>query len=307
MMRTLIVLSFCIASAVHAQTVSITPDGPDLKIDIDGQLFTRYATTGSKRPHMYPVMGANGAALTRTYPIENKEDHPHHSSIWFAHGSVNGTDFWLDDPKAGTIKHTGFADVKAEGSSGSFTAHSQWVKPDGSEALTDERHITITALADGARQIDFTITLIAGAQDVTFEDTKEGSMAIRVAPCLSIKEGTGKIITSAGIKDKKVWGTKAEWVAYYGPDPKGEPATITMMDHPLNLRHPSTWHARDYGLFACNPFGLHDFEKSSDKTKGNHTIAKGSSMTQRYRILIQKGNPDKAKIGEVFTAFSATK
>ena len=82
---------------------------------------------------MYPVIGPSGAPLTRTYPIENKEDHPHHSSLWFAHGSVNGTDFWLDGEKAGTIKHTGFGEVKAAGSTGSFVARSQWVKPNGSE------------------------------------------------------------------------------------------------------------------------------------------------------------------------------
>lgn len=303
-MRALFALSLSLASVLHAQNVAIKPDGPDLKVEIDGQLFTRYATTGSQRPHMYPVIGPSGAPLTRTYPIENKEDHPHHSSLWFAHGSVNGTDFWLDGEKAGTIKHTGFSDVKAEGSTGSFVARSQWVKPNGSEVLTDERHITITALPDSARQIDFEIKLIAGADDVTFEDTKEGSMAIRVAPCLSIKEGKGRIITSTRKEDKKVWGKKAEWVSYYGADPKGEPVTITMMDHPSNLRHPTTWHARDYGLFASNPFGLHDFEKSDDKTKGNHTIKAGSSLTQKYRILLQKGDPNPVALNAAFQAFA---
>ena len=306
-MRLTLALAICLTALVRAQTVSITPDGPDLKIDIDGQLFTRYATTGSQRPHMYPVIGANGAALTRTYPIANKEDHPHHSSLWFAHGTVNGIDFWLDGEKSGTIKHTGFSDVKVEGNSGSFVARASWQGPGGGEVLNDERHITITALPEGVRQIDFTITLNAGSQDVTLEDTKEGCMAIRVVPSMSIKEGTGHILTSAGIKDKKAWGTRADWVSFYGPDGKAEPACITMMDHPLNLRHPTTWHARDYGLFASIPFGLHDFEKSNDKTKGNHTIAKGSSLAQRYRILLQPGKPDKAKLDASYTAFSATK
>ena len=130
-------------------------------------------------------------------------------------------------------------------------------------------------------------------------------MAIRVAPILSIREGKGKIVTSAGITNKKAWGTKAEWVSYYGADPKGMEVVITMMDHPQNLRHPTPWHARDYGLLGANPFGLHDFERVKDNpTLGNHTIPAGGSLTQRYRILIQKGQPDQAALRRSFTQFS---
>ena len=63
-------------------------------------------------------------------------------------------------------------------------------------------------------------------------------------------------------------------------------------------------HARDYGLFASNPFGVHDFEKSDDKTKGNHTIKAGSSLTQKYRILLQKGDPNPVALNAAFQAFA---
>jgi hypothetical protein len=35
-----------------------------------------------------------------------------------------------------------------------------------------------------------------------------------------------------------------------------------MMDHPSNPRFPTYWHARDYGLFSLNPFGVRDFERN---------------------------------------------
>ena len=310
-MRTLFALAFIVGLSLplHAQTVTIAPSDKGVRIDVDGKLLTEYMTKGTQRPCFYPVMAANGAEITRPYPLKegSKEDHPHHSSIWLAHGGVNGTDFWANGTDKGRIETTELTDLKASGSSASFTAKSKWVKPNGEVPLTDERHLTVTALADGGRQFDWVVTLTAGSGDVTFEDTKEGSMAIRVAPTMAVKGGTGHIVTSEGIKDVKAWGTKANWVAYYGPDSKGEPLTITMMDAATNLRHPTWWHVRDYGLFAANPFGQHDFEKDKNKTKGNYVLAKGTSFTQTYRILIQNGEPDKAKLDAAFGAFAGSK
>ena len=294
-----------LALPVLAEPVTLTPEGDHLRVDVGGQLFTRYMTTGSQRPHLYPVIGPSGAGLTRDYPAPDAGDHPHHSSIWIGHGKVSGVDFWLDGEDNGRIVHTGFKDVVSGENSASFTTTAQWVNPDGDVVLTDERRHTITAGPDGERSLDIAVTFKAGEDEVVFEDTKEGMMAIRVAPILSIREGKGKIVTSAGKTNKKAWGTKAEWVSYYGADPKGTEVVITMMDHPQNLRHPTPWHARDYGLLGANPFGLHDFERVKDNpTLGNHTIPAGGVLTQRYRILLQKGQPDQAALRRSFTQFS---
>ena len=40
----------------------------------------------------------------------------------------------------------------------------------------------------------------------------------------------------------------------------GQTYGVAIFDHPKNLHHPTWWHARDYGLFAANPLGWHDFE-----------------------------------------------
>ena len=75
----------------------------------------------------------------------------------------------------------------------------------------------------------------------------------------------------------------------------GKMTGIACFDHPDNLRHPTTWHARDYGLIAANPFGLHDFEKK-DKGAGDYTIKKGESLTLKYRWLFHTGDTAAAKI-----------
>lgn len=300
---------FTLPFAVSAQIVSLKPSDLGLRIEIDGRLFSEYRTTDAQRPYMYPIIGPGGANLARPYPMEKggAEDHPHHRSMWFTHGGVNGVDFWGNGEKNGTIKHAGFGQMKTEGVSGSFVAKSNWVLPDGTLVMNDERTIRVEALPDGGAIVDWTIRLLASAGDVTFNDTKEGSFALRLCSTLSIKESKdAHITTSEGVTDKKAWGTRAKWVTYHGPDPMGNAVSVTVFDHPQNLRHPTWWHARDYGLFAANPFGIHDFEKDADKTKGNHILPKGQTMIQRYRVLIEAGEPDQTKLAERFKAFGGS-
>jgi len=45
----------------------------------------------------------------------------------------------------------------------------------------------------------------------------------------------------------------------------GKTVGIAVFDHPSNPRHPTTWHVRDYGLFAANPLGCTILKR---KTKG---------------------------------------
>lgn len=298
------------ARAVVAQDVTLTPTDNGLRVDVGGQVFTEYVTKGAQRPYMYPIIGPSGANLARPYPMEKggAEDHPHHRSFWFTHGGINGVDFWGNGEKNGTQKHVAFDKIESSGNKGSFVARTSWVLADGTEVLTDERVIRIEALPEGGKQVDFTVAMSPSSSEVTFNDTKEGSFALRLGPTLSIKENKdAHIVTSEGAMDKKAWGTRAKWTTFYGPDAKGEPVSVTVFDHPQNLRHPTWWHARDYGLFAANPFGIHDFEKSEDKTKGDHVVAKGQTFTQRYRVLVQKGEPDQARLAEVFQSFSQTK
>lgn len=137
-------------------------------------------------------------------------------------------------------------------------------------------------------------------------------MAIRLCNSLCITSKTegaqGHAFNSGLNLDKEVWGKHADWVCYYGPDPKGNPVGVTIFSHPKNLRSPQTWHARDYGLFAVNPFGLHDFEglkKGDQDGKGNYTIKKGESLTLRYRFYFAKGKPKPDDLAAKFKEYSA--
>ena len=97
---------------------------------------------------------------------------------------------------------------------------------------------------------------------------------------------------------------RARWVDYSGVV-DGASAGIAMFDHPSNLRHPTWWHARDYGLCGANPFGIHDFAGEPDGT-GDHTIPAGGTLRQRYLVLFHEGDPGGADIEGRYRAWAGS-
>lgn len=79
---------------------------------------------------------------------------------------------------------------------------------------------------------------------------------------------------------------------------------VAIFDHLTNPRHPTWWHAREYGLIAANPFGIHDFENRSNAEVGNLTIPKGESVTFLYRVLLHKGDASEADVQGYFKKFA---
>lgn len=78
---------------------------------------------------------------------------------------------------------------------------------------------------------------------------------------------------------------------------------IAIFDHPDNLRHPTYWHVRDYGLFAANPFGIHDFVPGTPKGTGDYLLKRGESLTLRYRLCLHRGRTEEANIAQHYQAF----
>jgi hypothetical protein len=76
---------------------------------------------------------------------------------------------------------------------------------------------------------------------------------------------------------------------------------VAILNHPDSFRYPTTWHVRDYGLFAANPFGWHDFGR---KESGDYTIPAGQSIRFKYRVILHKGETEKAHLPAAFQAFA---
>lgn len=141
-------------------------------------------------------------------------------------------------------------------------------------------------------------------ESVTFGDTKEGTFALRLHPQLQIDGpvGRGRFLSSAGVRNQEVWGTRSRWLAAFGPI-NGREVTVAVLDHPSNPRHPTWWHARAYGLLAANPFGVHDFEGEAAGT-GDLIVEAGRPLELAYRVVLALGAPDTRRLESVWRQFA---
>ena len=302
-------VGLCAENKTSSKGVQITQLPDRLRIEINGQLFTEYRFKDVPRPYYYPVLGPDGLAMTRNWPMKNppdeEHDHPHHRSLWFTHGAVNGKDFWSEEKSFGKVVHDSFTEIKSGKELGVIKSTDKWIASDGAVICTDDRAFKIYNPGKANERVfDFEVTLHASNGEITLGDTKEGTMAIRLAETMRLKGkvGHGHIINSNGVRDGDTWGKRADWCDYYGPvDDKI--IGVAMFDHPQNPHHPTWWHVRDYGLFAANPFGQHDFENNPDKSAGNLTIPAGKSLTFRYRFYLHEGDDQQAKVAERYQEY----
>ena len=298
--------------------VRVTQHGIEyISVEINGKPFTAlFVGPETNKPYLHPLRSATSKVITRGYPMEEipgeTRDHPHHRGLWFSHGDVNGYDFWGNEQRGGTfgrivlVKVNGISSGKQ---SGVIDALFEWRDPSGKPLLNEARQMTFYAQPH-IRTIDFDITLTA-REKVKFGDTKEGTFAVRLAPGLeeprpdapAQPKRTGHMVDSQGRQgEKEIWGHRADWVDYYGIV-DGERLGIAIFDNPANPRHPTWWHARGYGLFAANIFGLHDFEH--DKTKdGSMTLEPGQTLRFRYRVVIHPGDVHSARIAQLYQEYA---
>lgn len=283
----------------------IVREDDGLTIKRDGQLLTRYVIQSGSKPILYPVIGPDGIPMTRRYPIEEageheREDHPHHRSIWFTHGDVNGIDFWAEKEGAGQTVHESFEEI-SDGKTAKVVTKNRWEDAEGNIVGRDVRTLTF-GIDQGMQYIDFDITFLAGDKEVTFGDTKEGSFGIRVPGTMKVdaKKG-GVIVNSEGDQDKEAWAKRASWVDYYGPV-QDKTVGIAILNHPSSYNFPTYWHVRTYGLFAANPFGRQDFE-GKEAPSGDYTIPSGGKMHLRYRVLLHEGATKDADIAAAFERY----
>ena len=285
---------FLAAAANLAAQIQYAPDTG--AVTIGGKPFTVFHKGEDvAKPYLAPVRSASGKIVTRGFPMEQiageSRDHLHHTGLWFSYDDVNGAKLWENHPSY-TKPHMGREVVRGvEWRDGVLTATIDWNDTDGKTLVTETRAMTFSGDAK-MRAIDFRITLTA-AQDVTFGDTKEGAFAIRLAEPFTERKGA-KIVNAEGLATmKNVWGKRSNWVDYTAVL-EGEPLVVAIFDHASNPRHPTYWHARDYGLFALNPFGRQAFDEKQEESKWK--LAKGEKLAFRWRVVVHPGDANVAEL-----------
>jgi len=305
-------LVLCAGCVVAPAQVRLTKHDNSVAVEVGGQPFTTfYFGPAAPKPYLHPLVSADGVRLTRLYPMESvageTHDHPHHRGLWMTHGNVNGIDFWASEPeqrvgKQGLVVLKKIVEMQGGPQSGTLRVLLDWQGPDGRTVINEDRRMVFSGGKD-TRSIDFDVMLSAPSKAV-FGDTKEGFFALRLRDELTEEKGTGWMINAAGQSGmKQVWGKRSPWVDYDGTV-EGRKVGIAIFDHPGNPHYPTWWHARDYGLFAANPFGEKDF--TGDKTKnGSVTVEAGQSLHFRYRVLIHAGDTAAAGIAKAWQEWSS--
>jgi len=301
------------AGPLEARDVA-TDGGRAVVVTIDGQPFASLCYEGFAKPIVYPVIGPGGVSMVRHFPMKKDvegeaSDHPHQQSVWFTHGDVNGTSFWHLGKDAGTIVTTKaqVTDAKTHATdrgaiySVGVALADEWRKPDGAVVCTDSQEVRFVLLPGGSRAVDYAVTLRATHGEVKFGDTKEGTAGIRTNPKLRIDRGASAV-NSAGDTGKAIWGKRATWVDYSAKI-DDRLVGVAVFDHPSNPRHPTWWHAREYGLVAANPFGIHDFEKKPAGA-GDFVIESGKTATFRYRFLFHAGDAEAAHVAQQYAVWA---
>ena len=92
----------------------------------------------------------------------------------------------------------------------------------------------------------------------------------------------------------------------YSGTVSGKAVGVVAFDHPSSFRHPTTWHARAYGLLAANPFAAREFTKD-EKQDGSWTVPERQTITFRYRVVIYDGEFTPAQLADMYNRYSAEK
>ncbi len=333
-----------LSAAAFAQ-VKITPETDRIRIEIDGKPFTDFIFGVSTRsasstalasapartppvessiegqaqkPYLWPLRTANGVQITRHWPMEvvpsepaerKYQDHQHQRGLWFAHDHVNGVDFWNNEASYKAPPPRGKIVVD------SIHADMAWMAPDGTKLLDESREMTFRGNST-QRIIDLDITLTA-ATKVSFGDSKDGVLGIRLLPALQENKtvkargepdtawpgAPGTIVNADGkMHEKEAWGKTSNWVDYYGDPGDGSTVGIAILDHPANSRR-AHWHVRGYGLFAANPFGDKTFTDAKSKEE-SVTLDPGGKLHFRYRIVIHNGDTQTGGVAKQWDDFT---
>ena len=291
----LVLLSAVLVALPLVAQVKLTPTEGKVSVEIDGKPFTDFYMSGEAfnakvtKPYLWPLRAATGTYITRAWPMEEVAeeaaekkpqrngppamDHQHQRGLWFAHDNVNKLDFWnnewsyfadLHRKNLGRINLEALGAVKSGKTQGSIAATFEWTDMEGNNPILTESRVMTFYSDPKLRYFDVDITLTAATSSPSAM-ARTAPSAYASAPSFRRIKASRHITNADGlVGEKELWGKPSDWCDYSG-EIHGEKVGVAILDHPDNPRHPVRWHARAYGLFAANPFGLSVF--TNDKTQ----------------------------------------
>ncbi len=249
------------------------------------------------KPFLYPIMSPSGIDMSRAFPLSSRPgestDHAWHRGLWIGHGDINGIDFWreLKPENTGLIRASSKPQITRAG----FYVFTQLLPPGQTKPLATLRQIWSFAWREHGFVID-TQFIYSAYTRLRFADTDDGGFGLRLRD--EFREDRGAVMLSDDGRrgTNSLWGKPARWIDY-SAQVEGKTCGVTIFDHPKNLRYPTEWHARPYGLNAANPFAHRSFNGKAAPS-GEYEIPAGKALQLSYRVLWHDGMGESLKLGK---------
>ncbi|MGH9720603.1 MAG: DUF6807 family protein, partial [Bryobacteraceae bacterium] len=205
------------AAVAWSADITFRQETGRVEIRIGAQPFSNfYYGPDRMKPFLHPLRSVSGAVVTRSFPVEKiageSIDHVWHHGLWYAHGDINGVDFWRDlgMDKTGRIVVQGQPAISRD----TLTAECALQTP--TKQILGTMRQRFRFARDGQTNIvdaEVTIRADRGAA-LKLGDTEEGALGFRFAD--EFKEDRGAVLTNSDglIGTKNIWGKRAKWVDY---------------------------------------------------------------------------------------------
>jgi len=265
------------------RTQVIPQVGASARFEVEGRPVATYEFGPAEpKPCLFPLLGPSGRPVTRMGHPGDPITHAHHRSVWIAHQSVNGVNFW-EESKGALIVHDHMASYE-DGDRAALTAVNRWMDAEGREQMRETRRIAVTPRPERELWVDTECAFEPAESGTVLGQTSFGFLAVRVAKTMSVQFGRGRILSSeGGVNEAQVHWRRARWVDYAGEVAPDTMEGICFLDHPANPRHPTYWHVRDDGWMGAG--FCHDQPWDLGATP----------LRLQYRLYVHRGEGDAAR------------
>ena len=281
-----------LAQAEGAAGISFVEEDGQIDVGLAGSpFFTFHYGAGYPKPVINPILTPGGVNMLREpMPAYSEGEHPWQRGLTLMQGAINGVDCWNERNEKGYGRtEQDRVAVQIGPLSVVIASDNTWYEGDR-PLMSDHRLYRLFDTSRDAAVLDLVLTLKATHGPVTIGGTKEaGFLGIRVNPSMNASVD-GQMRNAYGATDEVgCWSRPSHWMDYFGPV-GGETVGFAIFDHPENLRYPTTWHVRGYGLFAPNCWMFRE----------DHRIPEGGELTFRWRVVVHAGDTDTADIANRF-------
>ncbi len=207
----------------------------------------------SPRPFFYPLIGPSGKSITRMgHPAA--ADHSHHRSFWWGHNNIAGVNFWEETKNIGNkpqIRQDHWLHFQDGDTEASMAVQLGWYDSHNVKLIQQDLIVLIKPLLNNELWMEIQTRFTPIPVELKIPKTNFGFLGLRVAKTISARFGNGILSSSTGeITEKNIFAKPAKWMDYSGPADDKNDEGVTWFDHPINPRHPVSWHVRDDGWMS---------------------------------------------------------